>query len=124
MYSINQKLALKPGVVPTWENCTALFFMQLARAAWSRLQRERKRVQPYYPLVPVFKGASPLTTALLTDQPLPSSPSLRQPSTFEPPEDSHAWRKCQKIEDDLRIIHDELARRCLAIHSHCDDPPP
>ncbi len=125
----NGKLALHPRVVPTWENCTALLFMQLARAAWSVKQRLRKQAQPFYPLYPLFKGFSPLTTGLPPGIPLPqpaskppskSKPASRPSRASKPPsgpstviqplEDSLAWQKWHKLEKDHQIILDELAR--------------
>jgi transposase len=60
-----QKIALSPGVPPTWENYTALLFMQLARKTYSRLQREWVRESPWHLPLPDFKGDSLLSTGAL-----------------------------------------------------------
>jgi hypothetical protein len=60
-----QKIALSPAAPPTWENYTALLFMQLARLAYTRLQRQHKQAHPLYPLLPDFKGTAALSTGAL-----------------------------------------------------------
>ena len=57
-----QKIALSPQAPPTWENYTALLFMQLACAAYSRLARKDKQAHPFIPLFPVFQGSARLST--------------------------------------------------------------
>lgn len=103
-----QKITLNPQIRPTWENCTALLFMQLARSAWSHFQRNHKRSHPLYPLSPVFRGTAQLTTGLPPGFALPKSyrksvqevssqPSSRTSFVIQPIEDSFAWKKWQKI---------------------------
>jgi hypothetical protein len=116
-----RKIALASRVVPTWENCTALLFMQLAASAWSALQRSNKQSHPLALFYPDFKGLSPLTTALPAHTPLPgpqtgSSKTSASPlsSELKPLEESSAWKRWQKIEKDQQIMAAELARRNLA----------
>ena len=86
----SQSIALAPGVPQTWQNYTALLFMQLAREAYSRAEREAKRNNPYHPLLPLFKGEGQSSTAILPDIYTPQQPS------FLPLEQSFAFKKWDK----------------------------
>jgi transposase len=58
----SQNIALSAQAESTWQNYTALLFMQLAREAYARLERNRKQAQPIYRILPVLKGDSKLST--------------------------------------------------------------
>ncbi|HEX7433172.1 MAG TPA: transposase [Anaerolineaceae bacterium] len=60
-----QKIALSPQAPPTWENYTALLFMQLARSAYSRLARLHKQAHPNDLIFPDFRGQDDLSTGRL-----------------------------------------------------------
>ena len=126
----SQKIALDPRAPLTWENCTALLFMQLARSACSHLYRVDSQSHPGSTLQPVFKGTASLTTGLPPGTPLspphakPSSPPTAKPSlkpsslpspspgsSFQPLEASLAWRKWLKIEQNRQTLALELSRR-------------
>jgi transposase len=99
-----QNIALSPGVPPTWQNYTALLFMQLAREAWSRMDRiERRRTHRGY--LPVLQGSASLSTAELPEQP---------PPYFVPLEDSLAakrfWRAERNTKTFERMISEYKAR--------------
>jgi AraC family transcriptional regulator of adaptative response/methylated-DNA-[protein]-cysteine methyltransferase len=124
-----QRIALAPQVAPTWENCTALLFMQLARSAWSNCHRDYKQANPLFPLHPVFKDTDPLTTGLPPGQPLPHPPSKPRSghsTSFQPLKESLAWKKWQKIEQDRQTIAPELCRRLYITVPHVsyDSSPP
>jgi len=106
-----QKIALSPDALPTWENYTSLLFMQLARSAYSRMQRQHKQAHPIsLPLLPVFQGTASLSTGMI--------PGLRaqEPElVFQPLEDSLAWKKWRKIERDQKTIAREVAKRLHAV---------
>jgi len=110
-----QKIALALGVPPTWQNYTALLFMQLARTAYSTADRELKRANPFYPLLPVFKGDVPLSTGEPATAPLAQLAGF-----FEPLETSPAGKKWRKIERDQHPIARQHSRRVLELQS---DPP-
>jgi len=103
----SQKIALSPAARPTWENYTGLLFMQLARSAYTRLQRQHKQAHPHsLPLLPVFKGAASLSTGIIPSRKLPE-PEL----AFQPLEDSLAWKKWRKIERDQKTLAREVSKR-------------
>ena len=108
-----QKIALSPDTSPTWENYTALLFMQLARSAYTRLHRQHKKAHPIsLPLLPVFKGIAALSTGII--------PSFKPPEpelTFQPLENSLVWKKWRKIERDQKTIAREVAKRLRSTNS-------
>jgi transposase len=104
-----QKIALSPHALPTSENYTALLFMQLARAAYSRLQRNHKQAHPIsFPLLS-FKGAASLSTgeihSLGSQQPAPA---------FQPLEASPVWNKWCKLERDRATLQRQVSVRLPA----------
>ena len=126
----SQKIALSPKAPPTWENYTALLFMQLARSAYSRQERQHKQSNPFYPLLSDFKGTSALSTGELpggaANHPASSEaaePGISSPLSesdhapevseleFQPLETSSAWKKWSKIERDQKIIAHEVSKR-------------
>lgn len=99
----SQNIALHPNAPLDTRTCTALLFMQLAREAYSRSQREQKKENPFHPNLPVFKGLHPLTTAWL--------PPVASPTpAFEPLETSLAWFRMQHNEKQQKIIDREVRR--------------
>jgi len=94
-----QKIALAPGVPATWQNYTALLFMQLARGVYSRLQAEWKREHPLHLPLPSSKGDDALSTGEL---PAPRPAAI--PLVFEPLETSLAAKKWRKIERDRKMV--------------------
>jgi hypothetical protein len=122
----SQRIAIDPQVYPNWENCTALLFMQLACSARSHMQKVFRQDHPLYRLYPDLKGTAPLTTGLPPGIPLPTpsgkpsskhftkpvkGPSSQPSSSFQPIEESLAWKKWLKIEQDRQTIIAELSRR-------------
>ena len=99
----SQNIALTPDAPPTWQNYTALLFMQLARDAYLHLEHETKRINPHYPLMPVLKGLASLSTGRLPDsgEPKPLVP------TFQPLEKSLAHRKWKQV----KRVDREVAKR-------------
>jgi hypothetical protein len=92
--------------------------MQLARLAYTRLQRQHKQAHPLYPLLPDFKGTAALSTgALPIIESKPSVPNeVDEPGEgFQPLETSSAWKKWCKIEHDKKIIAQEVSRRLQAV---------
>ena len=101
----SQNIALAPGVPQTWQNYTALLFMQLAREAFSRAQREEKQNNPRLRVLPVLKGEDKLSTALLPDTYRP------QPPAFLPLEQSLAFKGWDKSRKDLATIEGLVQQR-------------
>jgi transposase len=104
-----QKIALSPQAPPTWENYTALLFMQLARAAYSRLECNYKEKHPLYTLLPVFQGDAQLSTGEI-----PGLASQEPTPAFQPLEISPAAKKWRKIERDRKTIAREVSKRLRA----------
>ena len=105
----SQHIALAPGVPATWQNYTALLFMQLARDAFLRAEREKHREREYYPLTPVLRGEDSLSTGRLD-----LGPSAPPEPAFLPVEKSAAGKKWQAIEDDRALQARELRKRLRA----------
>jgi len=101
-----QNIALSLHAPPTWQNYTALLFMQLAREAYSRLECNRKQEHPIYPLLPVFKGNAQLSTGKI-----PGLESQEPTPTFQPLEISPAWSKWRNSEHDQKTIAREVSKR-------------
>jgi transposase len=101
-----QRIALAPEAAPTSENYTALLFMQLARTAWSAFEYDRKQKQPFYQVMPVFKGEARLSTARL-----PAAGTQPDQPSFQPLEESLSWQKTQASERQQKAISREVARR-------------
>lgn len=102
----SQHITLAPRVPVTWQNCTALLFMQLARDAFLRLERKKHHEQKHYPLMPVLLGKGFLSTGRLE-----IAPSVPSDPTFEPVEKSPAGKKWRAIEEDRAIEAREIRRR-------------
>jgi len=106
----SQKIALNPDAAPTWENYTALLFMQLARSAYTRLHRQHKQAHPIsLPLLPVFQGTASLSIGMISGLKTPE-PEL----VIQPLEESLAWKKWRKIERDQKTIAREVSKRLLS----------
>ena len=102
-----QKIALSPDAPPTWENYTALLFMQLARSAYTRLHRQHKQAHPIsLPLLPVFQGTASLSTGVI-----PGLKAQEPGLVIQPLEESLAWKKWRKIERDQKTIAREVSKR-------------
>ncbi|MBE7432387.1 MAG: transposase [Anaerolineales bacterium] len=99
----SQSISLAPDIPLTNANCMALLFMQLAREEYTRLERERKMKNPLYPLLPIFKGQSALTTARLPHTPPPPS--------FEPLEISPIGKRFQKLAYGQKVIQRQVSKR-------------
>ena len=106
----SQHIALAPGVPPTWQNYTALLFMQLARDAFLHAEREKHRERKYHPLTPVLRGEDSLSTGRLD-----LGPSEPPEPAFLPVEKSAAGKKWQAIEDDRALQVRELRKRLRAL---------
>lgn len=88
----SQHIALSPQAAPTRQNYTALLFMQLARDAYLHFEREEKRNNPAYRLVPALKGEDELSNGLL-----PGTKDLHIPA-FKPLNSSLAFKKSRQVE--------------------------
>jgi hypothetical protein len=145
----SQKIALSPDASPTWENYTALLFMQLARSAYTRKQRQVKKANPLSTLLPDFKGTSALSTGELpahelnrsasieVEEPGLASPLSKCGLTFGPVparaegpgegcqsfESSLAWKKWRKIERDQKIMSQGVSKRLRAAKITVPDDP-
>lgn len=97
----SQSIALAPDTPLTNSNCMALLYMQLAREAYTRLEREQKMKNPLYPLLPIFKGQSALNTARL--------PSAPPSASFEPLDISLIGQRFQKFECEQNAIKRRVA---------------
>jgi len=106
----SQHITLAPGVPPTWQNYTALLFMQLARDAFLHAEREKHRERKYYPLTPVLRGEDSLSTGRLD-----LGPSEPPEPAFLPVEKSAAGKKWQAIEDDRALQAREIRKRLRAL---------
>ncbi len=101
----SQAIALSPQAPPTWQNYTALLFMQLAREAFSRSWRETKRKKPYLCRPPILKGQ-----ASLSDGGFSSSSPAQDTPEFQPLEFSPAYEKIKKIEQ-FEKIQERMTRK-------------
>ena len=102
----SQHIALAPGAPATWQNYTALLFMQLARDAFLRLEREKHLEQKHFPLTPVLRGEGSLSTGRLGP-----APSDSPEPGFPPVEKSAAGKKWRAIEEDRALQAREVRKR-------------
>jgi len=109
-----QNIALSPGALPTWQNYTALLFMQLAREAYSRFKRIQKQQNPLFPNFPVFKGDAQLSTGKI-----PGLEPQKPAPTFQPLEQSLIGKKWRKTERDQKTIERIVAKRIQAQNEAC-----
>jgi transposase len=99
-----QNIALSPGVPPIWQVYTALLFMQLARDAFLRLERENEHASGIS-CPPFLKGFDQLSTGRFPDSGQPKTPPI---PTFQPLKKSPAYKKWKQIE---RVDREVAIRR-------------
>jgi transposase len=113
----SQHIALSPGLPATWQNYTALLFMQLARDAFMYSQREKRQRQRRYSLIPLLKGEDALSTGRWDAQPTPPPPPI------QPLEKSPAAKKLQAIEKNRAAQERELRKRLRTLAKYFPASP-
>jgi len=94
----DQHIALSSEAAPTWQNYTALLFLQIARDAYLYFERQEKQNNPFYTLLPSLKGDAELSNGRLPHA--VDSHIL----TFEPLNSSSAHKKWRQIEKRESLI--------------------
>lgn len=97
----SQHIALVPAAPPTWQNYTALLFMQLGREAYLHFERQHKQDDPHYTYKPVLKGGASLSIARLPES---NRSESALPSSFQPLEQCPSAKKIKQIEKREKLI--------------------